>query len=547
MDRRAPDRFRRARRGRRSGRAGPVSRPGLVSSSADASFFFGRENESESFLNRLRAQPLITVVGPSGAGKSSFVQAGIVPRLPAGWRARPLPRAPRRSPKLGCAARRGAPARGAAPTATRSAATSRPRRGGPPDGAGTGRERSCSSSISALRSCSRWCAIARSARGSAAALVCAARTAEDPVRLIFTLRATISSCAPRSGPELRRTTIAIGVQLLATPAAEDLQRILVEPAQRSGYQFEDSELPLEMVRDVVGTPGALALLSFTASKLWDVRDRQFRQLTRKAYQALGGVGGALGRHAEDMLGRLVPAQQALVREAFRHLVTADGTRAVLTRAELDEILGGDRVVAVRLIAERLLTSAQTDAGDTVEIVHEALLGAWPRLVEWRRADAEGARLRDQLRATARQWDERAPAGLRGATTACRISASWRFPRAGGARSPTSSKCCSPRPVPADASRGRRIRSGCLAHRAPGSWVVPPASSCGQPIQQKERERLPVAEEASGRAADSGMAVARDRLLNLSRAGRLAWLAGEPSKAAVYLGEAQRQGMDTPAP
>src|SRR5690606_123900 len=38
--------------------------------------------------------------------------------------------------------------------------------------------------------------------------------------------------------------------------------------------------------------------------------------------------------------------------------------------------------------------------------------AWPRLVSWRREDAEGARLRDQLRAAARQWNERGrPAGL----------------------------------------------------------------------------------------------------------------------------------------
>jgi hypothetical protein len=42
----------------------------------------------------------------------------------------------------------------------------------------------------------------------------------------------------------------------------------------------------------------------------------------------------------------------------------------------------------------------------IEIAHEALLSSWPRLVAWQREDAEGTRLRDQLRSAARQWVER---------------------------------------------------------------------------------------------------------------------------------------------
>jgi len=43
--------------------------------------FFGRDAEIAGFVERLRTQPVMTVVGTSGAGKSSFVQAGIIPRL----------------------------------------------------------------------------------------------------------------------------------------------------------------------------------------------------------------------------------------------------------------------------------------------------------------------------------------------------------------------------------------------------------------------------------------------------------------------------------
>jgi WD40 repeat protein len=129
---------------------------------------------------------------------------------------------------------------------------------------------------------------------------------------------------------------------------------------------------------------------------------------------MGGVGGALAQHAEHTLANLAVDEKRHVREAFRQLVTADGTRAVLTRRELVHVLGAEsEPVIEKLVAARLLVTTEAEGGEQqVEIVHEALLGAWPRLVQWRRDDAEGARLRDQLRAAARQWDERnRPAGL----------------------------------------------------------------------------------------------------------------------------------------
>ncbi len=109
-------------------------------------------------------------------------------------------------------------------------------------------------------------------------------------------------------------------------------------------------------------------------------------------------------------------EQSLVREAFRHLVTSEGTRAVLTRPEVLQLLGktsdGETVIE-KLISTRLLVATEGEKGvDRIEIVHEALLSAWPRLVKWRQEMAEGARLRDQLRAAARQWQERnRPKGL----------------------------------------------------------------------------------------------------------------------------------------
>ena len=152
-------------------------------------------------------------------------------------------------------------------------------------------------------------------------LVSAAGDGEvGPVRVVLTLRDDFLLRAQALEPLRHR--LARGLELLTTPGRADLVRILVEPARRSGYEFEDAELPGEMASAVEDLPGALPLLSFTASRLWELRDRRLRRLTRRAHDGLGGVGGALGKHAEATLAELPAAKQALVRETFRHLVTS---------------------------------------------------------------------------------------------------------------------------------------------------------------------------------------------------------------------------------
>src|SRR5262249_58418403 len=139
-------------------------------------------------------------------------------------------------------------------------------------------------------------------------------------------------------PALRERR-AQGRQLLATPAPEDRVRILINPGRQAGYEFEDPKLPEEMVREVADQPGALALLSFTARKLWELRDRHFRHLSRRAYQSLGGVGGALAQHAEATLAEMPPPERGLVRGAFGPLVAAGRPRAVLCRRQMAQALG----------------------------------------------------------------------------------------------------------------------------------------------------------------------------------------------------------------
>ena len=165
-----------------------------------------------------------------------------------------------------------------------------------------------------------------------------------------------------------------------------------------------------MVREVARRPGALPLLSFAASQLWERRDREKGLLTREVHAAIGGVAGALAQHADQVVEEMAAEERPAVRELFQQLFTAEGTRSVRSRPELVESLGrgaeGERVLD-RLIEARLVVTSEGEDGKAyIEVAHEALLHAWPRLAEWRRADLEGTRRREQLQAAARQWRDR---------------------------------------------------------------------------------------------------------------------------------------------
>ena len=115
-----------------------------------------------------------------------------------------------------------------------------------------------------------------------------------------------------------------------------------------------------------GGAGALPLLAFAVSRLWEKRDRERKLLTQEAYAEIGGVAGALARHAEATLERIGAERQGMVREVFRNLVTAQGTRAACDREELLSVFPDRRAaeeVLGQLVAARLLTSWEMPIAD----------------------------------------------------------------------------------------------------------------------------------------------------------------------------------------
>jgi hypothetical protein len=126
---------------------------------------------------------------------------------------------------------------------------------------------------------------------------------------------------------------------------DELEQAIVEPARRAGVTVE-SELVADVVRDVGAQSGALPLLQYALTELFERREG--RVLTRAAYRASGGVRGALARRAEELYQGLDSAGQAAAREIFLRLVTlGEGVEDTRRRVLRDELATSDKRPAKR--------------------------------------------------------------------------------------------------------------------------------------------------------------------------------------------------------
>lgn len=367
--------------------------------------FIGRERETEIALNRLRKRPLLCVVGPSGAGKSSFVQAGLLPAFGAEWHSLILRPGPNPLASLQARLERD----GVTETTLGDMVSTPPEQlGSILRGLVTIHRRGIILVIDQFEELFTLGSSSEQQLRFAELLVHAVRSPDDDIRVLLTLRDDFLMQAETLAP--LRALLTHSVQLLGTPKRPELKRILEEPVRRVGYAFENTAILREMIEGVADRPGALAFLSFTAEQLWKRRNRERKVLTLASYLAMGGVAGALAKHADETVDSLPIDEHSLVRDIFHHLITPQGTRVVYGRNELIQVLGNahrTRPVLEKLIHARLLVSSEGESGeDRVEIAHEALIQAWPRLVEWQSQDINRRRLRDQLHTAAQQWNER---------------------------------------------------------------------------------------------------------------------------------------------
>jgi hypothetical protein len=375
----------------------------------EASLFFGREREAEALANRIRVAGFVTVTGASGSGKTSLLRAGALPALkdvsvafvrPG---AHPLASLASRVSEALELQREETVALLETPEQLRARIESFARATG-------------QLFVLVVDQAEELLTVTQDPRERELFARCLAALghADGRTRVVLSVRedffARLATIAPLVGVFSRE------VEIVTTPGREELLRILVLPAKAFGYDLEDLELGEEIVDEVSSANASLALLSFAADRLWEARDRRWKRLTRVAYEAFGGVRGALASHADGVFEALASSEQGTCRSLMMRLVTPERTRAICSRKELlasaRDPAEATRVLD-RLVVARLVTALEDAAGEsTVEILHEALIAHWGRLGQWLSEDEDGQRMRHALRQVAREWEARAqPRGL----------------------------------------------------------------------------------------------------------------------------------------
>ncbi len=190
------------------------------------------------------------------------------------------------------------------------------------------------------------------------------------------------------------------MHLLTGMSEAELREAITEPARLASLIVEPGLVDL-LIGEVADQPGALPLMSHVLAETW--QRREGRTLTVAGYRASGGIQGAVAQSAEQVYARLTPEQQPMLRALLLRLVTPgpDGQpvrsrlprRTVVTGPESDALID-------LLISSRLVTS---DDG-VVELAHEALARAWPRLRGWLEDDLEGQQILHHLTQVADSWE-----------------------------------------------------------------------------------------------------------------------------------------------
>jgi WD40 repeat protein len=357
--------------GGEEGEAAPYS--GLVVLRVeDADRFFGRDVLLAEIVGCLAQNRFLAVVGASGLGKSSLLRAGLVARL--------------RAVGLGeCSA----------VTAVVMTPGERPvdelaSRLAERDGDGE--------LVVVIDQFEEVFTLCHDRDERARFVAAVVRAASVGTRVVIGLRADfLAHCADY--PELR-AVMGDSQVLVGAMTADELRQVLVGPAERMGCTVE-GRLVATVVAEVAGRAAVLPLVSHVLLETW--RRRRNGTLTLAGYRAAGGVEGALAKTAEDLYGSLSPERQRLTRELFLRLTAfGEGTEDTKRRISRDELATEDPdtgAVLETLATARLVTLDES----TVELTHEALITAWPRLHRWLVTDRDDLRAHRRLTEAVHTW------------------------------------------------------------------------------------------------------------------------------------------------
>ncbi|MFF3376432.1 helix-turn-helix domain-containing protein [Streptomyces sp. NPDC002680] len=339
----------------------------------DSGCFFGRDQLVADLAELVLDRRFVAVVGTSGSGKSSLLRAGLIPVLRGGDWAGERPAAIRILTP------------GARPAHTHARALV------PVDGGGD-----------------TWVVVDQfeevftlcrdpAERAHFIDMLLAAVRPDSRLRVVIAVRADFYG---RCGEHRDLAAALRGTGLLVGPmSVEELREAIVKPAAAEGLVVERA-LTARIIADVADQPGGLPLMSHALMETW--RRRRGGALTVKGYEAVGGVHGAIARTAEECYSGLSAPEAALARQVMLRLIApGEGTDDTGRPARRAELAADAAAVLDRLAGARLITLDD----DTVDLAHEALITAWPRLNGWIESDRELLRRHRLLTEAATAWEQ----------------------------------------------------------------------------------------------------------------------------------------------
>lgn len=371
-------------------------------------FLFGRDDEVREILgdlaelSRTERPRFLVVAGASGTGKSSLLLAGAIPAL--------MRRAD--GPAAFVVMRPGSSPQSALTAALLTLSTS----AGGPDGS-----RPRLLIVDQFEEIFTHGTSAELRQSFAQKLWQLASSPDSLVTVFITLRVDfIGQCSELQldGAGLRLDRVAYDPAhrvFIPQMTTAQLEQAITGPARLSGLALEPG-LCSRMLADTGAEPGALPLLEDTLDLLW--QKRQGRLLTQAAYDALGGVTGALHSRADSLIDGLRPDQQGLARGLLVRLInlpdaSGHGTRRRVVLDELRPKDSKDPQEAARfeelvqmLVQERLLLCTEQESKTCIEVAHEALIRRWERLRRWASEDRESLLALAQVEQWVSEWQAR---------------------------------------------------------------------------------------------------------------------------------------------
>lgn len=366
-------------------------------------FFFGREDEVGVVIDRLRAEPFVLVTGDSGVGKSSLCRAGVLPEIEGArlgdertWTVRTW--VPGQDPLAGLGAL-------LAPELQVPEADAVARLQADPAALALELRRKLGHKRGLLLFVDQMEELVTLSEPMAAVMVDAwlglIAAGVQGVKLLGAARAdllTRLASLPVLGDSLTRALF-----ILRPLSKSRLRDVIVGPARALGVRFE-SDAMVDALAEAAGeSGGSLPLLQFALSELWERRDHAEGLLAEEALRAMGGVAGALARHAEHVLATMRPGPRTKARRVLRGLVTADLMRARRSEAELTHGDSDAQAALEALVFARLVFAQEIRDETVYELSHEALIQGWPTLRYWLLEDADDRIVRERVERGASEW------------------------------------------------------------------------------------------------------------------------------------------------